>query len=74
MVLYKFTWVITPDGGHQAVLPGGLKLAGSGHEALGPVLLPDHLLHLLPQALLTSIVPAPKLGLCSPSQCNDWQL
>ena len=48
-----------PDGSHQAVLAGSLQLAGSGHEARGPLLLPNHLLHLLPQPLLTAFVPAP---------------
>ena len=49
-----------PDSSHQAVLASSLQLAGSGHEAMGPLLLPDQLLHLVPQALLTALVPAPR--------------
>ena len=49
-----------PDSSHQAMLASSLQLAGSGHEAMGPLLLPDQLLHLLPQPLLTALMPAPR--------------
>ena len=53
-----------PDGRDQAVLASVLELAGSRHEALGPLLLPDQLLHLLSQALLAAVVPAATPALC----------
>ena len=70
--MYSVEEEALPDGSDQAVLASILELAGCRHEALGPELLLDQLLHLLPQALLTALVPAPTPPRSSASQSKGW--